>query len=241
MKNTFFKLVSLILIAIAIPFVLNSLILLPSIWPIVGGQNADVIWLSFWATYLGAVASFAMVYWTWRTLKQNKEQLDEMKRQWDAEHTPVIDIIPVYLVSESLVVLEVRNISRSYAKNIQFRIDPQYIDQIPCLSNRKNGLKNFYNTICEHPFSLLPNERKYFYLISKDISLPEDCTFVSLWNELYLKDQYETIFNYLRTNPFTIDCKYNHSLKKSFTIDIKDAFLGDIQIPSPSLKSSRSN
>ena len=47
-------------------------------------------WTTFWATYLAAIASFVMVFITWQTLRQNKEQLEEMKRQWKEQNTPKI-------------------------------------------------------------------------------------------------------------------------------------------------------
>lgn len=47
-------------------------------------------WATFWATYLAAIASFAMVAITYQTLRQNRQQLDELKRQWLAEHTPYL-------------------------------------------------------------------------------------------------------------------------------------------------------
>ena len=225
------KIITFLIVLVGIlitPLLLNTLILRPSIWPVVGGQNAETVWVGFWSTYMGAIASFAMVYWTWQTLKQNKEQLNELKRQWDDEHKPEIDIIPVYTMEHSLVVLEVRNISNSYAKNIRFKIGTEYINKIPCLSNKDNGLKDFYNTICDRPFTLLPKERKYFYVISKDFALPEDCPYVTLWNELFTKDQYEAIFAFFKSNPIHIHCQYNESFEKDFLIDIKNAFLGDI-------------
>lgn len=52
--------------------------------------HAPSAWTSFWATYLAAIASFAMVVITYQTLKQNRQQLDELKRQWLAEHTPYL-------------------------------------------------------------------------------------------------------------------------------------------------------
>lgn len=47
-------------------------------------------WATFWATYIAAIASFAMVFMTWQTLKHNRQQLEELKRQWNEEHTPYL-------------------------------------------------------------------------------------------------------------------------------------------------------
>lgn len=52
--------------------------------------HAPSSWATFWATYIAAIASFAMVFMTWQTLKHNRQQLDELKRQWNEEHTPYL-------------------------------------------------------------------------------------------------------------------------------------------------------
>ena len=67
---------------LAIPIILNFVIQLPAIFPVVG---EPVNWLMFWATYLGAATSFLMIVYTALTLKQNKEQLDELKRTYACE------------------------------------------------------------------------------------------------------------------------------------------------------------
>lgn len=45
--------------------------------------HAPSAWATFWATYLSAIASFAMIFFTWRTLK-------EMQRQWKEQNTPIV-------------------------------------------------------------------------------------------------------------------------------------------------------
>ena len=44
--------------------------------------HAPSAWATFWATYLSAIASFVMVFATWWTLKQNKDQLKEIVDQY---------------------------------------------------------------------------------------------------------------------------------------------------------------
>ena len=76
-------------IILIIPVLLNFIIPLPALFPVIG---EPINWLMFWATYLGAAASFGMIVYTALTLKQNKEQLDEMKRQWNENHKPNISV-----------------------------------------------------------------------------------------------------------------------------------------------------
>lgn len=94
--------------------------------------HAPSAWATFWATYLAAIASFAMVFITWLTLKknkeqndailqQNKDQLDEMKRQWKEQNTPIVSC-SLEKSSESLLV-ELHNTSQVPARKIRVRID----------------------------------------------------------------------------------------------------------------------
>jgi len=71
------------------PYLLNKLILIDSYWNIVGGPKE---WLAFWPSYLSALASAVMIAYTAMTLKNNKEQLDELKRQWEEEHKPNVSV-----------------------------------------------------------------------------------------------------------------------------------------------------
>jgi hypothetical protein len=94
--------------------------------------HAPSAWATFWATYLAAIASFAMVFITWLTLKknkeqndailqQNKDQLNEMKRQWEEQNTPIVSC-SLEKSSESLLV-ELHNTSQVPAHKIRVRID----------------------------------------------------------------------------------------------------------------------
>ena len=74
---------------IVLPFIFNKLILNERYWDVVG-EGKD--WLMFWPSYLSAIASAVMIGYTATTLKNNKEQLDELKRQWDEEHTPKVSV-----------------------------------------------------------------------------------------------------------------------------------------------------
>lgn len=59
-----------------LPIIVNSLYLFNS-WHQIFEKPSK--WSIFWATYLSSIASFAMVFITWRTLKQNKEQSEANK------------------------------------------------------------------------------------------------------------------------------------------------------------------
>ncbi len=74
---------SIFIVLILLPFLINYFIQKPAQFDVVG---EPVNWLMFGPTYISAAASFFMIYVTYLSLKQNKKQLDEMKRQWDDDH-----------------------------------------------------------------------------------------------------------------------------------------------------------
>lgn len=81
---------------VAFPFVLNLLVLLNIGCPVAGNPET---WIAFWPSYLSAIASFGMIaltsmalFYNNKTLANNKEQLNEMKRQWDEEHSPNVSV-----------------------------------------------------------------------------------------------------------------------------------------------------
>ena len=122
------------------PVALNWLILRPAVVEVVG-DGAD--WLGFWAAYIGAIASFAMVVLTWWTLKQskvqndaliaqneeilrnNKEQLDELKRQWAELNRPNICVNVV--VYSTAFYIQISNVGNSDAHNVCLSFNDEFI------------------------------------------------------------------------------------------------------------------
>lgn len=143
-----------ILIIFVLPFILNSLILMPKQFEIVGNGKD---WLIFWATFFSAIASSIMAIITWLTLKQNNNQLTELKRQWEEDHTANLFISIIKGVDGYYLNFE--NISNCVAKNITFTISREFIDKctIPSLKEllENNGKENF---------NILPKSSKRFYL-----------------------------------------------------------------------------
>lgn len=113
-----------ILIILAVPILLNFIVLIPAFLPIAG---SGVDWLMFWGTYISAIASFAMVFITWRTLQQNKEQLNELKRQWEEQNQP--KVFCSLEKSSADIVLILENISNCAAINISVFIDSNLDNQ----------------------------------------------------------------------------------------------------------------
>ena len=69
----------------------------------------------FW-TALSAIATIAMALATFITLRQNRKQLDEMKRQWEESKKPIVEpslVIPPYTLAEASLGIQLKNIGGS--------------------------------------------------------------------------------------------------------------------------------
>ena len=157
------------LVILAIPIILNFVIQLPAIFPVVG---EPVNWLMFWATYLGAATSFLMIVYTALTLKQNKEQLDELKRQWNEAHQPAIF---AYMMShESYFYICIKNTSIVPLRDVKISIT-----HVP-----KNGVipseEFFLNPINDVVFSIEPNGCRYINTYAMLTSSPIANDFIGL-------------------------------------------------------------
>lgn len=113
-----------VIFIILIPIGINIIVGMktPYNFPIVGGSKD---WLMFWATYSSAVASFMMVWYTSKTLKQNDKQLEVIKKQWEAEHTP--ELFATLIRSKSKGFIRIMNVSNVSIKNLKIEItqDPE--------------------------------------------------------------------------------------------------------------------
>jgi len=88
-RNYWHWILFILILLLVFPYILNKLILSDSYWDIVGGPKE---WLAFWPSYLSPIASAVMIAYTAMTLKNNKNQLDELKRQWEEEHKPNVSV-----------------------------------------------------------------------------------------------------------------------------------------------------
>lgn len=136
---------------IFIAVILNFILIIPAFTPIVG-DNRD--WLLFFGSIIGAAASFAMVFFTAKTLKQNEEQLNELKRQWDEEHSPYLS---AQLIAQSYHFnLRIFNSSRVTADNISLKIR-SFLDKEEIL--QFDELQSFLDN---QFFTIPPMESIYF-------------------------------------------------------------------------------
>lgn len=204
-----------ILIVVITPILINCLILHPAFFSFVG---EDTDWLNFWGTYISAIASFAMVFITWRTLQQNKEQLNELKRQWEEENRPILDF---YFVKDEIIIkgyrIEVLNLGKRIAYDIKLYINDAVINVAPN-ENIKNSLKNIGSTLS----ILLPNESAIINLCEEKVSAPNTKNY-KISQEAVTGSEYEnfskavTLMNFI-----TISGEYNSKYKFNKAISLKN-------------------
>ena len=84
-------------------------------------EDEPLDWLMFGATYYGVAASFLMIFYTSLSLKQNRKQLDEMKRQWKEDHKP--EIIAYLVGHEGFLHLCVKNISAARERRSDIAVE----------------------------------------------------------------------------------------------------------------------
>lgn len=131
-KSNWVWIVFILFLLTFFPFLLNILLLSERCWEVIGGPKE---WLAFWPSYLSAIASAVMIGYTAMTLKNNKSQLDELKRQWDEDHTPNVSVsfnfIPpfAYLRFENTSVVEVEDLSMRIELYKGNKIEENFIPQ----------------------------------------------------------------------------------------------------------------
>lgn len=135
----------LIVVVCVIPYTINCLILKQAQFDIVGNGTH---WLSFWASYLAAIASFAMVLITWWTLRESKKQNQDILAQnntiiklnqkqhndtlqhWEDEIRPYIEVRIVKYFFPHQVCLEFYNFGKTTAKDITFSFKQTFLNKI---------------------------------------------------------------------------------------------------------------
>lgn len=108
-------------------------------------------------TAIGAIISLLMVIVTFLSLCQNRRQLREMKKQWDAMHSPHIELSIV--VKNEHFVLKVENEGDTIAHYVQVKFDKKLKELMFC-----KHLQLAYSRIETATYSVNAHSSKYFYL-----------------------------------------------------------------------------
>lgn len=182
-------------VILLIPFILNWVMRWPQIDPYVG-EAKD--WLGFWGSYLSAAAAAIMIIFTYYSLKNNKETLNEMKKEWDEERKANL-----YFSIENrigLFVLKVANIGKSPAYNVRLKFNKEFIDALLF-----NQIKDVYRSLPSKSFSLENGKAKYFYI--SPIYGNSICEFKKT-HETFTGEEINNWLNKFRYVPIIIDATF---------------------------------
>ena len=227
----------ILLVLVILPALLNLCYFIPALNEILEEPKK---WTVFWGTYLSAIASFAMVFTTWKTLEQNREQLNLMKKQWEDEHRPLLDI---YIVKEDFLqkgyTIEILNIGNSPAINIGCTFDDALLKGIKD-EEAKDKLNQFIGNV---QLSLLPNEARSYQLCTKDTSdvnqyeyyicetKTEEANYNSFCTHIKGKDYIHAKLNYKdnRNISYSLDIKVSTKNRRNSYLSLNEAItkLGD--------------
>lgn len=176
----------LFLITIAIPYIINFLILSKRCWDVVG-EGRD--WLAFWPSYLSSIASAVMIGYTAITLKNNKQQLDELKRQWLEEHKPSLTVS--YNMIENVAYLRLVNTSKVEITNLTITGNFYFKEEINDffdltileqynINIEPHGIRN----IVLH-YDIAPLSSDYFFILQLNYNETEQKKVKVYCNEVY--------------------------------------------------------
>lgn len=116
---------TVVTVFILFPFFLNWIIQIKSLVPVVGD---GVTWLSFWPVYLSAIASFGMIYFTYRSLQESKRQLEEMRMQREEdERARLVFSVIVY---QAAFYLKISNIGKRNVFNASIIFNEEFLQEL---------------------------------------------------------------------------------------------------------------
>ena len=175
-------------------------------------------------TAVSAITSALMVVITLITLvvsscqnrrlrKQNDEQLKEVKRQWEEEQRPYLEVAIVrsaYIYGR--YELEFRNIGKTSAESISFELDKSFLERLD------ESSVEYFTTLGKNVFKILPNEIRRFRIMESPY-ISNSHYYVG--NTPSDRETYDTLIDLLKTNGLTISVSYNgrYSLCENITLD----------------------
>lgn len=161
-----------ILSGLVFPFLLNWLVMIKTSFPVAGSPDT---WIAFWPSYLSAIASFGMIaltiltlYYNNKTLSNNIEQLNELKRQWEEEHKP--NIVVSYNMIDNVAYLRLVNTSKAEIRNLTISGD-FYLD------GQKNGYFDL-TILNQFNIDIEPNGIRNIIIHPNIVPISNNCYFI---------------------------------------------------------------
>ena len=184
MKRNQLMWVVIVIACLVFPFFLNWVLNLNVIVPVVGDST---IWLSFWPVYLSAIASFGMIYFTYRSLQQNKKQLEEMKAQREEEERA--RLVFSVIVYQTAFMLKISNIGKRNVYNAVIHFNEEFLNDLI-----EERFQKFYRQLSK-PFFVEAGVSKYLYIgFCEDVNAAWENKNVvirmkGLYNDIYKIDE----------------------------------------------------
>lgn len=116
---------TIIVLTLLFPFFLNWVLQFKAFLPVVGDS---VTWLTFWPVYLSAIASFGMIYFTYRSLQQNKKHLEEIRKQREEdERARLVFSVIVY---KKAFMLKISNVGKRNVYNAVIQFNEDFLNEL---------------------------------------------------------------------------------------------------------------
>ena len=169
---------------------------------------------------VASISSLVMAIITFFALIQNNKSLNQLKKQWDEEHRPIIEFSIVF--KEGFTLLKVCNSGNKSAKQVKFSFNTFLKGHLIY-----QGFSKFYRDLEKRNISIEAKCSKYFFIApikgkemyidhEKKICIKKDK--IAQWYEKHLND---TIH---------ISCTYNGKYKYSDNLKLSDYMCGDVVI-----------
>ena len=202
-KYMWFIVIAVLLLLL--PLLINLCYLWESSYNVLHSPSA---WTTFWATYLAAIGSFLMIYFTWKTLK-------EMQRQWNETNRARLTFAIV--VYNGLYLLKVTNCGTATAYNISIKFNKDFID-----NHFSNRIKETLKELGEKPFCIEAGASKHYHLSPIKDSGPW-----RIGKETFTSEQINKWLDEYLSNKISITGRYCdiYEIKDNFSIEdfINDA------------------
>ncbi len=210
LKYAFFITAGILLLLVAVPLLLNWLILQDRRFDVVG-EATD--WLQFWPVYLSAIGTIAMTIATFCALRANQKQIANTIESEGAQL-----VFSLYSDYE-YVLLKVTNVGRSVARNIRLSI-PNRLDIIERNAGMPfgEGLIKHFNTLNTIPL-LLPNQSEYIALymyraLNGSIKDNDGIKTVEMFGDLYIPENITKIAEYFKNETFVVEGQFTNYLNQ---------------------------
>lgn len=162
----------------------------------------DFPWGNTW-TFLTAVGTIAMAWTTHKVLKKNDDQVAEMKRQWEEDNKPYLDVRLNYehsLSSTASRYLIIENYGKGTATKINLSFEDNFIVGIPI-----KELQKHLSSISSKTYKVLPG--RTVKEIFCDIIEPITGGKSRISTEEFDSKQRTTLINYLK-KPIKVSIHY---------------------------------